>query len=105
VTAPVHKGKAIDVINMDLWKAFDMGSLHILISKLERYGFEGRTSRWMKNYLDGCSQSVVVQVKAGHGYSPPGVHLGTDTLQHIFQYRKHSDEVYIPSTSLLMTPS
>ena len=60
VTHLVDEGKAVDVVYLDFSKAFDTISHSILQEKLAAHGLDRCTLCWVKNWLDGRAQRVVV---------------------------------------------
>ena len=60
VTRLVDEGKAADVVYLDFSKAFDTVSHSILLQKMAARGLDRYTSGWVRNWLEGWAQRVVV---------------------------------------------
>ncbi|KAK4806802.1 hypothetical protein QYF61_005598 [Mycteria americana] len=97
VTCLVDEGKAVNVVYLDFSKAFDTVSHSILLEKLAAHGLDGHTLPWVKNWLDGRAQRVVV-VGVGDG---PGVTMNLNMSNpHIFSglnfVKTHHHREYYP---------
>jgi len=60
VTHLVDEGKAVDVVYLNFSKAFDIIPHSILLEKLAAHGLDVCTLCWIKNWLNGRAQRVVV---------------------------------------------
>ena len=73
VTHGLDNGIPTDVVIMDFAKAFDRVNHSLLTHKLDRYGVKGSTNQWIRNFLNGRTQSVVVE---GEKSNPVAVRSG-----------------------------
>ena len=55
-----HAGVQIDAVVMDFSKAFDKVAHNRLLYKLERYGIQGNALAWIRGFLTGRTQQVVL---------------------------------------------
>ncbi|KAJ7425463.1 hypothetical protein BTVI_02797 [Pitangus sulphuratus] len=66
VTCLVVKGKAVDVVYLDFSKAFDTVSHNILLGMLVAHSVDRCTLCWVKSWLDGQAQRVLVNGAASN---------------------------------------
>ncbi|RMC03569.1 hypothetical protein DUI87_19744 [Hirundo rustica rustica] len=64
VTCLVDAGRAVDVVYLDFSKAFDTLSHSTLLDKLAARGLDRSPLCWVRNWLDGRAQRVVVNSAA-----------------------------------------
>ena len=67
----LDRGGDIDVVYLDLAKAFDSVPHNRLLLKLESYGVKGTLLDWMKNFLIGRRQLVMVAGTGSHSQWAP----------------------------------
>jgi len=62
---------------LDFCKGFDTVPHNFLLSELERRGFDGSAVSWMRSWLDGHIQRVVVnvQMEIGDKWCPSGIQM------------------------------
>ena len=56
----LNNGLEVDVVYLDMEKAFDKVDIKVLLGKLEKYGIRGRLLRWISDFLSDRIQTVVV---------------------------------------------
>jgi len=77
-TESLEKGTPVDVIYLDFSKAFNLVPHERLLSKLRAYGIQGNTFLWIKSFLSGTMQTVVVNgVKSAASNVLSGVPQGS----------------------------
>jgi len=61
VTAAVDRGKGVDVVFLDLAKAFDKVPHQRLLAKVRAHGVDGKVAAWIRAWLLGRKQGVCVE--------------------------------------------
>jgi hypothetical protein len=61
LTRKASQGKQTDLILLDFSKAFDMVNHEKLLLKLHKYGIRGPTLSWIRAFLSGRTQTVVLE--------------------------------------------
>ena len=57
----LNAGIEVDVAYIDFAKAFDKVDIEVLLAKLHRYGIRGNLLRWIKAFLTGRTQTVILE--------------------------------------------
>jgi hypothetical protein len=78
VTKAVDEGNPVDIIFLDFSKAFDKVPRERLLAKLRAKGISGKLNHWLRNWLTGRRQRVVIaEEKSDRGDVDSGVPQGS----------------------------
>ena len=79
VTALMDKERATDILYLDLYKTFDTVPHDILVSKLERHGFDDKElAGWL--HAKSCGQWLNAQVETSDKWCSSGVRIETGAV-------------------------
>ena len=84
IGSQLDNGGQVDVIYLDMSKAFDKVSHHILLRKLRDYSFGGKLLAWLESYLHDRMQRVTAfGVNSQALPVTLGVHIGPHVVSPI----------------------
>ena len=63
----MDNGFSLDIVYLDLAKAFDKVPHQRLLNKLKAYGIHGKLHAWIADWLVGRRQRVCLQGECSHG--------------------------------------
>ena len=95
-------GKQVDAVVMDFSKAFDKVAHNRLLYKINKYGIQGKTAAWIKDFLSGRTQRVALEgqfsgeVPVTSG-STPGICPGPPPVSSIHKW--YLNKYHITNTS------
>ena len=95
VYSAINGGDCVAAVFCDFSKAFDCVDHGILLRKLSKYGFVGRTYEWFYSYLTDRSQQVdwagtpSTNRQVGISWSAPGFGAGTNFIFALHQRSHH----------------
>jgi hypothetical protein len=76
----LDRGKQIDVLYLDMSKAYDKMSHKRLLLRLRDFGFSGNILKWFQSYLqDGRQQTTILEATSSPTPVTSGLPQGSDS--------------------------